>query len=127
MAGLAEQEDVEKRLRRELTSDEEEWLPGVLEEASLLVVSFCGRSFDPVPDEVRVVTSRVASRGVTALRTAPGADPETDSLSSTMGPFAFNHKLRTDTGNGGVYLTKADKQVLSRWVSGRQIFSVDMA
>lgn len=126
MTALAKQADVENRLRRELTKDEEEWLTGVLEEATLLVVSYCGRSFDtPIPDEVRVVTSRVAARGVTALRTAPNAD--TDNVAATMGPFAFNQKLTADAAAGGVYLTKADKQTLSKWVAGGQVFSVDMA
>lgn len=49
---LANQDDVEARLRRELTADELAHIDDILEEASSLVTEHCrGVEFDPVPDE----------------------------------------------------------------------------
>lgn len=125
---LATKADVEKRLRRSLTSDEagpqEQWINGILEEATLLVTSYCGRSFEaPVPDEVRVVASRVAARGVTTSPVGVG----TDELTADMGPFALTQRLSADAAAGGLWLSKSDKLILDPWCATGQVFSVDMA
>ncbi|MFT9763746.1 hypothetical protein ACM0CA_14480, partial [Mycobacteroides abscessus subsp. abscessus] len=57
---LASSADVEARLRRDLTDDEERWIDGVLEEASALVAAYCGgQGPAPVPHAVRIGPTRV--------------------------------------------------------------------
>lgn len=124
---LATKADVQERLRRDLTSAEagenDKWINGILKEASLLVTSYCGQSFDaPIPDEVVMVTSRVAARGVTNTRT-DSAQSQADEADIWRRTITF----QADSTTGGIWLTKADKQMLSPYVIGGQVFSVDMA
>lgn len=127
---LATRADVEKRLRRTLTPEEagpgDSWISGLLEESSMLVTGYCGREFDtPVPDAVRVVTSRVAARGVTTA-----ADPQPiglEEIDAAAGPFRMRQRLSADATSGGGWLTRVDKQMLSPWVVSGQAFWVDLA
>ena len=124
---LATRADVENRLRRTLTDAEagpqNQWIDAILEEASLAVTTYCGRGFDePIPDEVRVVTSRVAARGVTSTRTDAAA-----SQSDQADVWQRTVTYIPDSTSGGVWLSKADKQVLAPWTTRGQAFAVDMA
>lgn len=124
---LAARADVEARLRRSLTDaeagEQDKWVNGALEEASLLVTSYCGRTFDDeVPNEVRVVTSRVAARGVTSARTDAAAS-QTDQADIWQRTIAY----QPDSTSGGMWLTKADKLMLGPYATGSHVFSVDMA
>ncbi|WP_255800760.1 hypothetical protein [Mycobacteroides abscessus] len=122
MAALADQADVEARLRRDLTADEVEWLPGVLDEASALVSAYCGdRAFEPVPDRVRIVTSRVAARALT------GRTDSATAITNAAHVFSQTVTLNADAANGGVWLTKADKLALHRWAVSGKAFSVDIS
>ncbi len=118
---LAEQEDVEARLRRELTVDESSHIDALLEEASSLVTEHCGgREFDPVPDAVRIVTSRVAAR---ALSAPTGTDGVT-ATELAAGSFREVRRYAPDAANGGVYLSSVDRRQLRRW-SRRRAYSFD--
>lgn len=110
---LASQEDVEARLRRELTGDEPSHIEDLLEEASSLVVEHCrGRDFDPVPDAVRIVTSRVAARALNA----PAGSGGVQSVTNQAGPqYSQTRVYTTDSASGGVYLTAVDRKQLRRW------------
>lgn len=123
---LATRADVEARLRRELTAAEagpqDQWINGLLDEAAMLVTAFCGQSFEaPIPEAVRVVTSRVAARGVTTS-VSTGEDPRP----IEVGPVRWPEPSADAVGGGG-WLTRVDKQMLSPWVVTGQVFSVDMA
>ncbi len=122
MAALANQDDVEARLRRDLTEYEIEWLPGVLEEASELVAAYCGDpDFEPIPDRVRIVTSRVAARALT------GRTDSATALTNAAHVFSQTVTLNPDASEGGVWLTKADKLALRRWSRAGRAFSVDIS
>lgn len=113
MALLASPEDVEARLRRELTEGESSHIDDILEEASSLVTEHCrGREFDPVPDAVRIVTSRVASRALTA----PAGSGGVQSVTNQAGPQYLQTRVYTaDSSSGSVYLTAVDRKQLRRW------------
>ena len=106
---LATQADVEKRLSRELDEDEARYLDGPLEEASILVESYCGRSFtEPIPDAVRVVVSRMVARTLDAPDLTPGL--ESEQLSA--GSFQQTSRFGSDSMSGGPWLTRKDKTML---------------
>lgn len=119
---LAEQVDVEARLRRELTGDESSHIDALLEEASSLVTEHCGgRDFDPVPDAVRIVTSRVAARALSA--------PDEDRVgvsSETLQASVFQHvrSFTNDSAAGRIYLSAVDRRQLRRW-SRKRVYSFD--
>lgn len=117
---LADQADVEARLRRALTEGESSYIDDVLEEASVLVSEHCGgREFDPVPDAVRLVVSRVAARALT------GSDVTgTASFTDQAGPYQQVRTLTRDAANGNVYLNAVDRRYLRRW-SVRGAYSFD--
>lgn len=122
MAPLANQDDVEARLRRSLTKDEAEWLPGVLDEASQLVLAYCGDpEFDPVPDRVRIVTSRVAARMLS------GRSDSATATTNAAHVFSQTVSLNPDATSGGGWLTKADKLDLRRWARSGKAFSIDIS
>jgi hypothetical protein len=109
---LADQSDVEARLRRELTADESPHIEDILEEASSLVTEHCrGADFDPVPDAVRIVTSRVAARALTAPLGAGGVQ----STVEQTGPYSQTRTFTADSANGGMYLSSVDRRQLRRW------------
>ncbi|AWH14409.1 head-tail adaptor Ad1 [Mycobacterium phage TChen] len=110
---LANEADVEARLRRELTEDESSHVNDILEEASALVTEHCrGRVFEEIPDAVRIVTSRVAARALSA----PAGSGGVASVTNQAGPqFLQTHQFTADASNGGVYLTAVDRKQLRRW------------
>lgn len=108
------QDDVTDRLRRSLTTEEVNFLPGAIDEASALVEGYLGVTFDDddaaVPPAVIVVTSRVVAR----LLTLPeGATALADSRTSGMGPFSATIQYATDSSSGGPWLTKSDRMTLA--------------
>lgn len=114
MTILATQEDVENRLGRELTDDELERLPGLLEEASLLVEGYLGIVYtddDSIPSAVRVVVSRIVARTFTAP--SPQLLPE-GARSAGSGPYNISFgDARTN-----LWLSKADKTTLGNLGGG---------
>lgn len=122
---LATQTDVEARLRRPLTDEETSWLSGVLEEASLEVTEYCGQDFsdfDPVPAAVRIVTSRIAARALSAKATDVG----TDAYTNQAGMYQQVRTVSSDAASGGIWLSKADKRKLRAYCLLKGAFSLDM-
>lgn len=110
---LASQEDVEARLRRELTEAESSHIDSLLEEASSLVTEYCrGREFgDDIPDAVRIVTSRVAARSLSS----PDGNGGVQVLHRAAGNFSLSQTYTSEAANGGVYLSSVDRKQLRRW------------
>ncbi|MFT9765334.1 hypothetical protein ACM0CA_22650, partial [Mycobacteroides abscessus subsp. abscessus] len=80
-----------------------------------------GQVPDPVPDAVRIVTSRVAARALS------GRDDGAASVAEQADIFQRTVTLNADAANGGVYLTKADRMQLRRWSARGSVFSVDIS
>lgn len=106
------QTDVEARLRRTLTAEEINQLPGEIEEASIIVEGYLGVEYtagNPAPLAVKVVTSRVIARMV---NDTGGVPANADSFSRGMGPMNVTTHLVADSTSGGPWLTKSDKMAL---------------
>jgi hypothetical protein len=111
---LATEADVVARLGRDLSDTEEERLPGLLEEASLLVEGYLGVVYtedDVIPEAVVVVVSRIVARAFTA----PNQQllPE-GARSATAGIYSVS--FGGDRTN--LWLSKADKLSLRNLFSG---------
>lgn len=122
--------DVKNRLRRELTSTEKTYMPGMIEEAQLLVVSYLGCGPEPyesdadVPDAVTIVTSRMVARVIQEGDTAPeffGASQ----VGETAGPFSQQITFQSGARLGSPWLAKADRETLDPYRCSGKAFSVD--
>ncbi|AXQ62840.1 head-to-tail adaptor [Gordonia phage Angelique] len=126
---LATRTDVETRLQRPLTDSEVAAVPGLLEEAAVEILEFCGvDTFDPVPDTVRVVASRMVARVLSGSTTVGGVEiPSTASeVDMRASAFQFSGRFDADRSSGGVWLTKADRRKLRRYSNHAGAFSVDL-
>lgn len=115
---LATVADVEARLGRPLTTSEEALTdPGLLEEASALVLAYLGCDpTDPdtgeVPEPVSIVTSRMVARVLRQeAATAPGLVGAT-SATDTAGPFSQTRQYPAGITSGAPWTTAADKAIL---------------
>lgn len=112
-------DDVQDRLRRELTDDERVYFDAIVQEASDVVEGCLGFSYDigaEIPSAVISVTSRIAARVYGRSSTAQeGAD----SRSAGMGQLSFTTHYSADSLTAGPWLSKTDRETLKRY---RQIF-----
>jgi hypothetical protein len=111
------QDDVQARLRRDLTDDEAEQFDGLAEEANALVEGYLAIVYDDddtVPRPVIVVTSRAIAR----MFKDDGLPSQADSLTRGMGPFSATTHLVADSTSGGPWLTKSDKMALEPYRKG---------
>jgi len=111
---LATVADVGKRLGRTIPPGETEKVENLLEEASVKVRSTlrCTTLPDPVPDEVVMVVSRMVARAISAQEQDTNVAVGQNSLSATMGPFGFTRSYDPNTTDGGVWLTRQDRDML---------------
>lgn len=120
---LATQSDVEARLGRSINPAEQALVPGLLDEASDLVVGYIGpraRLGPPVPDTV----ARVVSRMVARVLQTPAGEVGVTLQQKSAGPYQLSNTYNPDSRNGGPWLTKADKKALRPFKLGG--FSVRM-
>lgn len=106
---LATQADVAKALRRDLTSQEEEGVDSLLDEASDLVEGYliCPPP-EPTPDPIkRVVAAMVAAVFDRATATPANAD------TVTAGKYSMRYV--EGSTSGGPWLTAALKMRIKRW------------
>lgn len=120
---LATPGDVEERLGRPLTPDEQNRTdPGLLDEASDLVVGYLGA--DPsadgtvaVPPPVARVVARMVAR-VLQQSTAAGGVFGATSMTDQIGDFSQTRQFPAGATSGGPWLTQADKVALKPYRSG---------
>lgn len=108
---LAEDSDVVDRLRRPLSTEEQELVDTVLEEASIIVEAYLQtrgiapyEAAEDIPPIVTLVVSRMAAR---ALTSNPLIPETTGSLQA--GPFQAQLSEAYSTA---VYLSRRDKELL---------------
>lgn len=132
MVAFCSQFDVEKRLRRILTTAEAEYLPGMIEEAQLLVVAFlgCGEdaypTVDDVPAAVRVVTSRMVARVIEQAETTPPEMLGATQVGNTAGPFSQQVSF-AQPRYGSPWLQRTDKETLEPYSCAGKAFEIDLA
>lgn len=120
---LATLGDVETRLGRVLDDDEAARAGGLLGEASALVEAHVGRTFDPAPETVTIVVSRMVAR----VLQMPDEGFNSESATLTAGPFSKNVKYVAGASGGSPWLTAVDRKML-RPFGRRQggVFSVEL-
>ncbi|MCV7010354.1 hypothetical protein [Mycobacterium gordonae] len=107
-------------------------VPGLIEDASVLIEGYLERSYpdppanptdpNPVPEPARIVCRRAVARAVVT----PDADPRFDSYASAMGSMSHTKHVRQDVMGGGVWLTRQDKMILDGIGSADRIVHVSM-
>lgn len=131
MVAFCKQQDVENRIRRELDGDEVSYLPGMIEEAQLLVVSYLGCGPDPyesesdVPNAVRVVTSRMIARVIQEAESTPPEFFGASQVGETAGPFSQQITFDKNSRLGSPWLAKADRETLDPYRCAGKAFSID--
>ena len=120
---LATQVDVEARLARALTDAEVTRLPSLLDDASALVIGYCGQAFepDPVPSPVSGVVARMVARLLAQGEVTPGLESTTEAA----GPFSRGFKYGGGS-SGDVYLSATDKTMLRPYRLGGGLSSVQL-
>ena len=132
MIKFCTQTDVEQRLRRDLTEDEEDYLDGMIQEAQLLVTAYLGCGPDPyidaenIPDAVRIVTSRMVARVLQEADTAPEYFGATQ-VGETAGPFSQQVTFQSGSRLGSPWLAKADRETLHPYRCSGKAYSIDTA
>lgn len=104
---LATALDVEARLGRPLTPAETGLTPGLLDEASAIVVGEGYVIATPVPPTIAIVVSRMVAR---VLRSPEDADG-LESTQLSAGSFQMTQKYADSSG--GPWLSKSDRQMLT--------------
>ena len=120
---LATQVDVEARLARALTDAEVTRLPSLLDDASALVIGYCGRDFEPEPYPAPV--SGVVARMVARLLAQGEVTPGLESTTEAAGPFSRGFKYGGGS-SGDVYLSATDKTMLRPYRLGGGLSSVQL-
>jgi hypothetical protein len=119
---LANPADVEAALRRSLTPEELEWISGLLETASDLVIGYLHPC--PIPTPTPEAISRVVADMVAAVLERPGGDTAANVSSATMGPFSVG--FTPGSTSPGPYLTVALKERLAPFRCGTGMVSVQL-
>lgn len=120
---LTKQPDIEILMRRELNPAEVAALPFLDDEARFLIEAYTGEIYDEnfpldIPREVTTVANRLIVRALNA--NPDNADVQTRQQST--GPF--NSSVTFVPGGGGMYLGKAEKQMLSRRRAGFKVLNL---
>lgn len=131
MVAFCEENDVEQRLRRPLTTDESEYLDGMIEEASALVLSYLGcpedKYEDQVPDGIRLVTSRMVARVIDESGTINSGTFGATQVGATAGPFSHQATFAAGSRTGAPWLTRVDRSMLNQYKCSGKAFSIDTA
>lgn len=113
---LASVEDVEARLGRNLTSDEQSVAAGLLDEASDLAVAFMRCTPDPMPAEVTRVVSRMVARVLSTDASVPFGLTQS-ARTQTAGAMTLTNSQSFSEGSTSraPWLSATDKVVLRRF------------
>lgn len=119
---LATDEDVEARLGRELTEAETLRVDALLDDASAIVIGYCGTDFEPAPYPTAVVgvVAKMVARALARGSSAGGEFVD----QQAAGPFSARYSASTSTGD--MWLTAADKLALRPHRRGGGMTSVQL-
>lgn len=130
MTPLATDEDVETRLGRDLTTAESERTPGLLDEASVMVLGHMRLSEDyydeiAIPNTVTIVTSRMVKRVLD--QDANSAPANAEQVTQSAGIFSQTFGFSQGSNTGSPWLTKQDRADLDNISGDNKSFAVDTA
>ncbi|MCK7676354.1 hypothetical protein [Corynebacterium pygosceleis] len=126
MDALATIDDLNRALEEPVAPEDSDYAALLLEEASDLVVAYCGREFtEKVPPAVRRVVARMVSRALGSDSSDSGGPLPVGAsqIGYTAGPFSTQTTFSSGSTDGGVWLTRSDKAKLRRW-KNRGAFSI---
>lgn len=131
---LCDRQDVEARLRRELTDDEVEYVDAMIAEAQALIEGYLGcppdayPTLDDVPSGVRIVASRMVARTIEqAGQGASGAPIGVQQVSQTAGPFVQQQSYVQGSNNGSPWMVAGDRQSLRPYRCRGRAFTIETA
>lgn len=106
--------DIEAVLRRPLTESEVSALEHLTNEAQLLIESYTGGDYGAaeVPTAVRTVANRMIARSFNADPALEGVSQ----VSQSTGPFSQSQTFVA--GGSGLFISKSDRQMLSKLRAG---------
>ncbi|OBG50182.1 hypothetical protein [Mycolicibacterium fortuitum] len=116
MTDLCEAADVVTRLGRDLTPTESGATPGLITEASVLVVGHLGRDWTEladVPVAVRTVASRMVARALVGASQLGNVPDGTVAYGSQLSVMSHQVRLGTDVAIGSPWLSRSDRITLS--------------
>lgn len=113
---LASVVDVEARLGRNLTIDEQSVVDGLLDEASDLAVAFMRCTPDPIPTEIVRTVSRMVARVLSTDPSVPFGLTQS-ARTQTAGPMTLTNSQSFSEGSTSraPWLSATDKVVLRRF------------
>lgn len=110
---LAAVEDVQRLLKSDLADEDTPRVEALIMQAGDLIEGYIGRTLpNPIPEKITRLVARMVARAVNT-DTAPGAIVGTTSVSFGAGPFSRSLNFADGSNDGGVWLTKQDKLILS--------------
>ena len=122
MAALAAQADVEARLGRSLTEAEAARLPSLVDDASAVLIGYCGQDFEPPAfDAYPVAVVGVVAKMVARAFDRAGAGGSYVDQEGT-GPYTVRYSAASSGGD--VWLSAADKLALRPYRRGGGLASV---
>jgi hypothetical protein len=127
VADLADVDDLAARLGRDLTEAELAAAPALIGEASALVAGYLGRDWpelENVPATVRVASSRMVARAMTAGSVNLPAG--TSEFGSALSVMSHTFKLGDDVVIGSPWLSRTDKTTLAPYVMRPSVVNVPM-
>lgn len=131
MIPLCTEEDVEARLRRALTPEEQEYIDGQIDEAQALVEGYLGCPDDKwptladVPKAVRVIVSRMVARAIDQAKQGSPMGVQQNSL--TAGPFVQQQSYVQGSNNGSPWMVAGDRQSLRPYRCRGRAFTIETA
>ena len=131
---LCDEQDIKDRLELgpgdNLTTEQQQKWPAKAAEATAQVEGYLHREWTTtigdVPTAVRIVTSRMTVRAMTAPVGAGAPVDGQSGASSTFGPMSYNRRF----GEGAVFtspwLSRADKQALDPYIARAAVYNEPM-
>ncbi len=116
---LTDQAEVERQLGRELTDEELATLPGLLDEASDLVLGYLG--LDTAPDPVPDAVARATASMVVAVYTRPASVPLN---AEQQNAGIYGVRYTTGSTSGSPWLSNAIKMRLDPYRTGMVTMSM---
>lgn len=115
-------DEVKKRMRTELDEADDDYVNGLIEEATIIVDGYLGGIPTPVPRAVQIVAARMVAR----VLESPDDGHSISQRSYTAGPFTENLTYRTGASGGAPWMTAVDRKALRRYRRRGGIYSVEM-
>lgn len=119
MVRLTSLEAVEPLLAEPPSEEAESQILALIDQASVLVEAYCGREFaEPVPEKVSIVVAGIVARSMNSSTSSGAVPVGATGMMNVAGSFTRQFQFSPGSTDGGVWLSKMDKQMLRRFKGG---------